>query len=143
MAAWNTGLFDCCSDGGICLYGWCCAPCLYGENAEKIDGSSCFGSCCIWYLLAQCSLCCLVHMGKRQTLRDRFGLAEDCSDCVATTFCAPCAICQEARELKFRSAAHGGPAPVVTQPMGAPMYSPYGQQGNMQSTYEQHAMRKQ
>ena len=53
-------------------------------------------------MLTSCSLCCLVHMGKREALRNRFGLQEDCNDCVATTFCAPCAICQEARELKFR-----------------------------------------
>ncbi|CAF4124369.1 unnamed protein product [Rotaria sordida] len=108
MAAWSTGLFDCFDDCGVCLYGYCCAPCLFGENAEKIDGSNCCGSCCLWYLLAQCSLCCLIHMGKRQALRNRYGLDEDCNDCLATTFCAPCAICQEARELKYRSAAPGG-----------------------------------
>ena len=53
-------------------------------------------------------LCCLTHMGKRKTLRDRFGLQEDCNDCVATTFCSVCAICQEARELKFRSVSSQG-----------------------------------
>jgi hypothetical protein len=47
-------------------------------------------------------------MGKREALRNRFGLQEDCNDCVATTFCAACAICQEARELKYRSAPSGG-----------------------------------
>ncbi len=47
-------------------------------------------------------------MPKRQALRQRYGLQEDCNDCVATTCCAPCAVCQEARELKFRSAPSGG-----------------------------------
>jgi Cys-rich protein (TIGR01571 family) len=47
-------------------------------------------------------------MGKRRALRNRYGLQEDCNDCVATTFCPACAVCQEARELKFRSAASGG-----------------------------------
>jgi Cys-rich protein (TIGR01571 family) len=47
-------------------------------------------------------------MGKRETLRRRFGLQEDCNDCAATAFCATCAICQEARELKFRGAALAG-----------------------------------
>ncbi len=47
-------------------------------------------------------------MGKRQALRQRFGLEEDCNDCVATTFCAPCAMCQEARELKLRLGPSGG-----------------------------------
>ncbi len=47
-------------------------------------------------------------MNKREALRRRFGLQEDCNDCVATTFCAACAICQEARELKFRESTFGG-----------------------------------
>ncbi|UJR13722.1 hypothetical protein I4U23_000733 [Adineta vaga] len=99
MNSWNSGLFDCFSDGSICFYGWCCTPCLYGENAQKIDGSGCF-----------------MHKSKRQTLRNKYGLPEDCNDCVATTFCAACAVCQEARELKFRSAPYGGPGPVTVQP---------------------------
>jgi Cys-rich protein (TIGR01571 family) len=47
-------------------------------------------------------------MRKRKALRNRFGIEEDCNDCVATTFCAPCAICQEARELEFRSSSSKG-----------------------------------
>jgi Cys-rich protein (TIGR01571 family) len=47
-------------------------------------------------------------MGKRESLRRRYGLPEDCNDCVATTFFPACAICQEARELKFRAAAPAG-----------------------------------
>ncbi|CAF3015378.1 unnamed protein product [Rotaria sp. Silwood2] len=82
-------------------------------------------------------------MGKRQALRTRFGLEEDCNDCLATTFCAPCAICQEARELKYRSAIPAASAPVVTQPMGMITSSPYGQPGNMQPTHEQPGMMKQ
>ena len=47
-------------------------------------------------------------MGKRKALRDRYSIQEDCNDCAATTFCTSCAVCQEARELKFRSATVGG-----------------------------------
>ncbi|CAF1010493.1 unnamed protein product [Adineta steineri] len=129
MNQWSSGLFDCFNDCNICLYGYCCTPCLYGENAEKIDGSSCCGSCCIWYLLSSVSLCCIAHMGKRQALRNRFGLPEDCNDCAATTFCIPCAVCQEARELKFRLGSSGGAVPVVVQPMGMAMYPLLGQPG--------------
>ncbi|CAF1395598.1 unnamed protein product [Rotaria sp. Silwood1] len=146
MAAWNSGLFDCFNDCGICLYGYCCTPCLFGENAERIDGSSCCGSCCLWYLLSGFSLCCLIHMSKRRALRNRFSLEEDCNDCLATTFCAPCAICQEARELKYRSVASPvlASAPVlVTQPMGMNMHSPFGQPVNVPPTYEQSGMVKQ
>lgn len=47
-------------------------------------------------------------MDKRKALRNSFDLQEDCNDCVATTFCAPCAICQEARELKTRLVSSQG-----------------------------------
>lgn len=102
------GLCDCFDDCGICCYGWCCAPCLFGENAEKIDGSNCCAAGCIWCLLSNMGLCCLYHTGKRNTLRQRYGLQEDCNDCVTTACCANCAICQEARELKMRRATAGG-----------------------------------
>jgi hypothetical protein len=86
-------------------------------------------------------------LGKRQALRQRYGLQEDCNDCMATTCCVTCAICQEARELKFRSTTHGGiyaivkfqtfrkiffmilgPTPIIVQPMGGNVYPPPGQQ---------------
>jgi hypothetical protein len=91
-------------------------------------------------MLSGCGLCCLTHMGKRQALRDRFGLPEDCNDCVATTFCASCAICQEARELQFRVGSSRGIytykdfvlvniysmilGPVVLQPMNTNVSAP-------------------
>jgi len=85
-------------------------------------------------------------MGKREALRNRFGLQEDCNDCVATTFCAPCAVCQEARELKFRLVSPQGIytykdfiniieyiyiysmilGPIVSQPMGTNTYNSFG-----------------
>ncbi len=102
------GVFDCFNDVGICFYGWCCPPCLYGKNAEKIDGSSCCCQACAWCLLAPFGLCCLIHTGKRESLRRRYDLPQDWNDCVATTFFPTCTICQEARELKFRAAAPAG-----------------------------------
>ena len=55
-----------------------------------------------------CSLCCVVHAGKRQNLRTRYGLQEDCNDWLATCLCAPCAVCQEARELQSRGDVSAG-----------------------------------
>jgi hypothetical protein len=95
-------------------------------------------------------------MPKRQALRQRYGLQEDCNDCVATTCCAPCAVCQEARELKFRSAPSGGrwiykefayislniffiflgPVPVIVQPMGGNLYPSLGQPGMTHGQYQ-------
>ena len=40
---------------------------------------------------------------KRKLLREKYGLREEpCNDCLVTAFCAPCANCQDARELKAR-----------------------------------------
>lgn len=44
-------------------------------------------------------------MSKRKALRERYGLEEDCNDCLAAAFCGPCAVCQEARELENRSSS--------------------------------------
>jgi len=107
---WKSGLFDCFSDCGTCCVTFV-APCIqYGLNAEQLDGSSCAGHCCAYYILEQLGCCCLIHMQRRQALRQRYNLEEDCNDCLATTFCAPCAICQESREMAFRG-------PPVTQSM--------------------------
>ena len=37
-------------------------------------------------------------------MRQKYNLVENpsCGDCLTTAFCSPCALCQEARELKFR-----------------------------------------
>ncbi|UJR17175.1 hypothetical protein I4U23_004071 [Adineta vaga] len=58
--------------------------------------------CSIYYFFSCFGYCWFPHYFKRRTLRRKYGLQEDpnCPDCPATCFCAPCAICQEARFLK-------------------------------------------
>ncbi|CAF1428729.1 unnamed protein product [Didymodactylos carnosus] len=41
-------------------------------------------------------------MGKRGALRQKYGIIEDPNDCLVTCCCGPCAVCQEAREMKTR-----------------------------------------
>jgi len=97
-------LFGCFNDGRICCYGcWCCC-CLYGQNAEKIDNhSKCLTHCCVYSLMSLLGCCCFIHAVKRGQLRDKYGLEESaCGDCFITCCCAPCAICQETREMKVR-----------------------------------------
>ncbi|CAF3560568.1 unnamed protein product [Rotaria socialis] len=116
---WNESLCGCFSDLKICCCGWCCLPCLFGDNAEKIDGSSCVGMCLAYWLLAHCDLCWVPHLMKRKKLREKFHFKEDTAvDCLVTAFCAPCAVCQEARELKLRAGPLGNAnvAPVRRQP---------------------------
>lgn len=39
----------------------------------------------------------------RSEVRNKYNLSEEpCSDCLVHFFCSPCAVCQEARELKVR-----------------------------------------
>ncbi|UJR32435.1 hypothetical protein I4U23_019897 [Adineta vaga] len=99
---WNESLFGCFDDCGSCLCGWCCTPCLFGKNAEKIDDSNCFLWCCIYMCLSDCACCWYPHYVKRQILRQKYDLKEDpcCGDCLATFCFSPCALCQEARFLK-------------------------------------------
>ncbi|CAF0845921.1 unnamed protein product [Adineta steineri] len=106
---WNESLCGCFDDVGSCFCGWCCTPCLFGQNAEKIDGSNCC-LCCLGYtLLSPCYMCWLPHYMKRQTLRQKYNLVEEpsCGDLPTTCFCSPLALCQEARFLK-RQAQMGG-----------------------------------
>ncbi len=96
-------LYGCFDDMGTCCYGCWCHPCLFGSNAEQIDGSSCVGMCLLYCLLSPISLCCIPHMIKRTIMRQKYHLQEEpCNDCVVSTFCAGCSVCQEARELKAR-----------------------------------------
>jgi Cys-rich protein (TIGR01571 family) len=89
-------------DCDSCCYGFWCEPCLFGSNANKIDGSNCICMCLAYTCLADFGMCWLLHYMKRKSLRDKFNLREDpsCGDCLTTLCCGPCALCQEARFLK-------------------------------------------
>ena len=97
------GIFSCHEDIGTCLYGLCCPCCLFGRNANAIDGSNCFTMACSYCCLDLCLLCFLVHKTKREKLRNEYDLIEEPNDCLATWIFSYCALCQESRELS----AHG------------------------------------
>ncbi|CAF1533112.1 unnamed protein product [Adineta steineri] len=102
---WNESLFGCCDDCKTCCCGLCCTPCLFGQNAEKIDNSNCCVWCCTYMCLTEVYLCWVPHYMKRQLLRQKYNIREDpnCNDLLATVFCSPCALCQEARFLRHRA----------------------------------------
>ncbi|UJR19102.1 hypothetical protein I4U23_022233 [Adineta vaga] len=105
---WNTSLFGCFDDIPLCCCGYWCSPCLFGINVEKIDGSSCVGCGLAYGVSSLFALCWIPHMFKRKVLRDKYNLkAEPCHDCLVSAFCAPCSLCQEAREIKSRSEPQG------------------------------------
>ena len=49
-------------------------------------------------------------MGSRSSIRYAYGIEAKCSDCCVHLFCLKCALCQEARELKYRGASPDAPA---------------------------------
>ena len=105
-------------------------PCVqYGNNAQKIDGSSFCGACCLYCCCMSQGCQCLIAGAKRTTLRHNYMLEESCcADCCVHWCCPCCALSQEARELEIR-----GPPP-PRQSMSQPhniviMNSPGGQMG--------------
>ncbi len=99
---WNNSLLGCCSGCGSCCLTICC-PCVqYGRIYEKVHNDGC---CCQGFLCCLLSPLCLswcIHKGLRSDVRKRYNIQKGCSDCCVTFLCAPCATCQEARELKDR-----------------------------------------
>ncbi|XP_008240652.1 PREDICTED: protein PLANT CADMIUM RESISTANCE 10 isoform X2 [Prunus mume] len=114
-------------------------PCfLFGKNAEFLGSGTFMGSCMthfiLWVLVN--TVCCLLTeglvlgvpgcfvacyaCGYRRTLRSKYNLQEaPCGDFVTHFFCHLCAICQEYREIREKSADSGFPdlsMAVVTAP---------------------------
>ncbi|CAF2074792.1 unnamed protein product [Rotaria magnacalcarata] len=125
---WKEDLCDCCSDFPVCCYGWCCTACLFGSNAEQISGKNCCLMCCAYQILALCALYWVPHYYERQKLREKYNLKPNpsCGDCLTACCCSPCAICQEARELKARDSEKQAlnqnstdSKPILSQPLSS------------------------
>lgn len=97
---WSTGLCGCCDDCGICCFTVFCPCCQYGKNYEAVHGSGCCSQGFVWCILAGCYLSCCVHTGLRKDVRQRYNIPEGSNDCCTVFWCGPCAVCQEARQLK-------------------------------------------
>ncbi|KAF5842683.1 protein plant cadmium resistance 7 [Dunaliella salina] len=84
---WSSGLFSCFDDCMILLCG-CCLPChLYLLH------------CCLYFCCTP--FACIFAGSTRAMVRNKYGLSEQpCNDCCVHCFCSPCALCQEARQLK-------------------------------------------
>jgi Cys-rich protein (TIGR01571 family) len=131
------------SDCEICMLGWL-APCvLYGSTRERLQPDDFSSSCCLYnglYFLSQAlvnanCLAPFLSYPTRTAIRQRFNLegnvpSEGCccftspeqregleqsADCLIHFWCHPCALCQEAREVR-RRCPHPAPilAPVST-----------------------------
>jgi len=95
----NSGLFGCFDDIGICLT-TCICPCVqYGLNQDRLHAGD-FCSSCLLYGCCPACACCF-HTPRRAELRRRDNLAEEpCSDCLVVCCCPCCAIIQEGIQLQ-------------------------------------------
>ncbi|KAL5005597.1 hypothetical protein ScPMuIL_016755 [Solemya velum] len=86
---WTTGLFGCFSDCGSCLCTWCCLPCMLCTLSTRLGDCMCMPYCVPGSSIAM-----------RTRVRTLGGIQGSvCSDCVATTICGACVICQMSREM--------------------------------------------
>ena len=127
---WRAPFCSCMDDPASCCMAWCFPCVLFGQNAQKIDGSGCFCNCCLYACCMACYGCqCLVHAGKKTGLRIKYNLRpEPCDDCLVAWCCPCCALSQEARELQARANDNPGPTQQVMMVMspggGVPVSSP-------------------
>ncbi|KAJ3048472.1 hypothetical protein HK097_010508 [Rhizophlyctis rosea] len=98
------GLFDCFGDFGFCIYAWCCAPCAYGQNQQKLHKTDgCIGDCCIYTLAAACGCHSCVGAYGRGAVRNKHGIEGGIvGDWCAHLCCTPCALTQEKMEMEAR-----------------------------------------
>ncbi|XP_063402283.1 placenta-specific gene 8 protein-like [Mytilus trossulus] len=86
---WSTGLFECCTDVGNCMFVYFCYCCAMSTIVTRL-GESCCTSCCV-----PCA-----EIGIRTRVRTLGGIRGSmCGDCMTIAFCTLCATCQEHREL--------------------------------------------
>ncbi|XP_041034899.1 plac8 onzin related protein 6 [Carcharodon carcharias] len=103
---WNTGIFGCCEDCGICCCAFWCMPCFMCKTVDQ------FGEClCLPLLDTSFNACGYISVGAippislsmRAAFRERNGIPGSIfNDCCIMYWCNSCGWCQIAREMKAR-----------------------------------------
>lgn len=101
LQAWENGLCGCFSDCSSCCIGFWCPCVLFGQNYEKLGSGSCGTGCCLYFILQILNCQCILGTPQRQNIQKNYNREGSCfGACCATFFCAGCANCQDAREIK-------------------------------------------
>ena len=101
MNDFSTGLFECFTDCGVCLYVSFCRECAAADNWARSRGEDC----------NICHVLSPVPIWTRDNIRTMLGQREKryFTDCVTYAFCYSCAVCQDMRELnRIRQQARNG-----------------------------------
>ncbi|EQL02446.1 hypothetical protein G6O67_008432 [Ophiocordyceps sinensis] len=114
---WQSSLFNCAPCGTCLLSSF--LPCiLIGRTSGRMRDPSMetfeeFNSECLAFCGIQCLTGCgwIYSMMKRGEIRDRYGIkGSDCEDCAVSFCCSCCAMIQQDKEVKWRTA---GLAPIT------------------------------
>ncbi|XP_004703462.1 placenta-specific gene 8 protein-like [Echinops telfairi] len=89
VSDWQTGVFDCCDDMGICLCGTFCPLCLSCQIASDMD------ECCL----------CGASVAMRTLYRTRYNIQGSICNDFMWLGCFPnCTLCQLKRDIEKRKA---------------------------------------
>ncbi|XP_004472731.1 placenta-specific gene 8 protein [Dasypus novemcinctus] len=86
---WQTGVFDCCANIGVCLCGMFCPLCLSCQIASDMN------ECCL----------CGASVAMRTLYRTRYGIQGSiCNDFMCLGCFPLCTLCQLKRDIEKRKA---------------------------------------
>ncbi|XP_076999090.1 placenta-specific gene 8 protein-like [Tamandua tetradactyla] len=89
VSQWQTGVFDCCDNLGVCLCGIFCPLCLSCQIASDMN------ECCL----------CGASVAMRTMYRTRYNIPGSiCGDCMMLGCFPLCSLCQLKRDIERRKA---------------------------------------
>jgi Cys-rich protein (TIGR01571 family) len=98
------GVFECFSNGSICLHTWCCAAVRVAHTTHVAGVCDFWPACLLWCCCEQ--LYCCIGVYFRMQIRQKLGMAPDTfKDIVCFIFCHPCSLGQDALEVDAESGA--------------------------------------
>lgn len=91
---YHTEISSCFYDCSTCFYGFFCPCCLNASNIAALRRENCTICHCICYFSP---------FWVRQMVQEESHIKGSfCANCVLTTFCYSCAICQDSREINWK-----------------------------------------
>jgi len=105
MTNFEEELCGCCSDVKVCLWGWCipCGiVCIQASAVNKATGTGATVPCLLVVFLG--FIGGAINRGK---IREHYKIdGSFINDCFTWMYCAPCAACQEYREVTRKASGH-------------------------------------
>lgn len=113
---------------------WLSKSTLQSCKAWRLNASDLHAQCCGWYALSCCGLQCLIQLGTRGEIRNRYNIeGSGVKDFLATWCCPCCSLTQEYKELKAHDSMNVAGAAVgyQSQPAGGMTYAAPPVQGKV------------